>query len=221
MGFGGSRWTKDYALKVITYAVSVGAKLFVLQLLVALGQQIFTSLAQNFETSLSDIFVVVGASIVMLALTKSIPDMIQALINGVSVSQGGALIGAAAAIGGVGAGVAVGSTMVARSAGRLASEQLTDAKLSGSGPGSALGYGLRFTAASARNIGAAAMQNVGDRLSGRAPFGTRLGQMSEDLDRKAETLSEERKLRSVKRSPSGEPPGSGANDNKPGPGSKP
>jgi type IV secretion system protein TrbL len=221
MGFGGSRWTKDYALKAITYAVSIGAKLFVLQLLVALGQQIFTTLAQNFETNLSDIFVVVGASIVMLALTKSIPDMIQALINGVSVSQGGALIGAAAAIGGVSAGVAVGSTMVARSAGRLASEQLADAKLSGSGPRSALGYGLRFTAATARNIGAAAMQNVGDRLSGRAPFGTRLGQMSEDLDRKAETLSEERKLRSIKRSPSDEPPDRGANDNKPGPESKP
>jgi type IV secretion system protein TrbL len=220
MGFGGSRWTKDYALKAITYAVSVGAKLFVLQLLVALGQQIFTSLAQNFETSLSDIFVVVGASIVMLALTKSIPDMIQALINGVSVSQGGMLIGAAAAIGGVSAGVAVGSTMVARSAGRLASEQLTDAKLSGSGPRTALGYGLRFTAATARNIGAAATQNVGDRLSGRAPFGTRLGQMSEELDRKAETLSEERKLRSVRRAPSDEPPGQGANDNKRGPGPK-
>src|SRR5262249_40867021 len=34
MGFGGSRWTKDIAITIIRYALSVGAKLFVIQLLV-------------------------------------------------------------------------------------------------------------------------------------------------------------------------------------------
>ena len=38
MGFAGSRWTKEYAFKVMTYAVSVGAKLFILQLLIGVGE---------------------------------------------------------------------------------------------------------------------------------------------------------------------------------------
>ncbi|MFP8123026.1 P-type conjugative transfer protein TrbL, partial [Pseudomonas aeruginosa] len=37
MGFAGSQWTKDYALKTIQYAVSVGAKIFILQLIAGLG----------------------------------------------------------------------------------------------------------------------------------------------------------------------------------------
>ena len=78
MGFGGSRFTKDYAVRTMTYAVSVGAKLFVLQLLIALGQQIFQALSQSFEAKTTDIFVVVGSAIVMLALVKIVPEMIQA-----------------------------------------------------------------------------------------------------------------------------------------------
>ena len=174
MGFGGSRWTKDYALKVVIYAVSVGAKLFILQLLVALGQQIFNGLLQNFETSLSDIFVVVGAAIVMLALTKIIPDMIQGLINGTSTA-GSALIGSGAAVYGASAGVATGiarSAMMVRSAGRLASEQIADGDLNGNAARSGIGRAAQFTAATARNVGGAAVQNIGDRLSGRAHFGT-------------------------------------------------
>ena len=87
MGFGGSRFTKDYAVRTMTYAVSVGAKLFVLQLLIALGQQIFQTLSQSFEAKTTDIFVVVGSAVVMLALVKIIPEMIQALINGASVGS--------------------------------------------------------------------------------------------------------------------------------------
>ena len=34
MGFGGSQWTREYALAPIRYAVAVGAKLFVLTLIV-------------------------------------------------------------------------------------------------------------------------------------------------------------------------------------------
>lgn len=208
MGFGGSRWTKDYALKVVIYAVSVGAKLFILQLLVALGQQIFNSLLQNFQANLSDIFVVVGAAIVMLALTKIIPDMIQGLING-SSTAGSAILGSGAAIYGASAGVATGiagSGMVVRSAGRLASEQIANADLNGTGPRTGLGRAAHYTAATARNVGDAAVQNIGDRLSGRAHFGTRLGQMAEELDRKADTLSEERKLRQTAAPSPGSPP---------------
>ena len=54
---------------------------------------------------------------------------------------------------------------------------------------------LQFTAATAGNIARAAVENIGDRLSGRAHFGTRLGQMSEELERKAAVREEERGVR--------------------------
>ena len=87
--------------------MSVGAKLFVMQLIVGLGQQIFNQLMQNFQTNTSDLLVAVGSAIVMLALTKIIPDMIQGLLNGVSVGNGGVLSGmVAGAAAGTAAGVA-------------------------------------------------------------------------------------------------------------------
>ena len=82
MGFGGSKWTKDFALKILVYAVSVGAKLFVMQLLIGLGQQVFNALASNFETRSVDILVVIGSAIVMVALTWFLPELIQGMING-------------------------------------------------------------------------------------------------------------------------------------------
>ena len=134
----------------------------------------------------------------MLALVKIVPEMIQALINGASVGSSPLLASAAAIVGGTASagGAAYGAGMVVRSAGRLASEQLADARLNGSAaPPTAFGRGLQFTAATAGNIARAAVENIGDRLSGRAHFGTRLGQMSEELERKAATRAEERGVR--------------------------
>ena len=140
MGFGGSRWTKDFAAKIIVYALSVGAKLFVLQLIVGLGQQIFNTLLQNYQANTSDLLVSVGSAIVMLALVKIIPDLIQGLINGVSIGGGGVLIGTGtgaassawdASWGSVKGTAGVG--MVGYRAGKLASEQIQDAQASGFG----------------------------------------------------------------------------------------
>lgn len=51
MAFGGSRWTKDFAVSTVRYTVSVGAKLFVLQLLVSIG----TGLIQSWANSFNDV----------------------------------------------------------------------------------------------------------------------------------------------------------------------
>jgi len=179
MGFGGSRFTKDYALKILIYAMSVGAKLFVMQLIVGLGQQIFNQLMQNFQTNTSDLFVAVGSAIVMLALTKIIPDMIQGLLNGVSAGNGGVLSGmVAGAAAGTAAGVA-SSVMAGGSAYSLASSQ--------SGVGGLRGFPGNMARA-AGNLASAAYSTVGDRLSGRAHFGTFGGQMARSMDEKADDL---------------------------------
>jgi type IV secretion system protein TrbL len=192
MGFGGSRWTSDYALKIIVYAVSVGAKLFVLQLLVGLGENMIQGWTVNFTTDNTHIFLTVGSAIVMLALTKSVPELVQGLINGASVSQGTALTGAAAAVGGAVAGAAsqaLGAGAAVGNAVRLASTQLGQADTSGAGAASRLGHLANLTGRAARHLGGAALEDVGRRLSGRAHHGAMTWRMADSLQQRTQDLT--------------------------------
>ncbi|AWK88609.1 P-type conjugative transfer protein TrbL [Azospirillum thermophilum] len=187
MGFGGSRWTKDYAVKVMVYAVAVGAKLFVLQLLIGLGQAMILSWEAQIVTNTSDVFVIVGSAVVMLAVTKVVPDMVQSLINGTSPSGGGALVGATAAVGGAAVGAlagAAGAGMAVGGASKLASAQLASSGLSSSPPPA---FAARMAARAAGNLGQAAVQDLGRRLSGRS-YGTMGGRMGESMLHKAREL---------------------------------
>jgi type IV secretion system protein TrbL len=187
MGFGGSRWTKDFAVKILVYAVSVGAKLFILQLLVALGAQIFTDLAASVETNNASLFVIIGSSIVLLALTKIIPEMIQGLINGTSFGGGSAMTSTAAGAVAVGASAAVAT----RGAGRLASEQLAAQETPPAG--GAMGRGVWMAGAMARNLSEAVLDNIGQRLGGRAAHGTRLGQSGMAMHEQANDMQRARR----------------------------
>jgi type IV secretion system protein TrbL len=112
LGFGGCSWTSDFAKKFLMYCVSVGMKLMVIELIIGVGMQLVTGWTgnyQNIQQSNSQLFCVIGASIVMLALTKSIPDIIQGLVTGVTVSAHTGLATAAAAAGG--AALGAGATM--------------------------------------------------------------------------------------------------------------
>ncbi len=210
MGFGGSRFTKDFALKILVYAVSVGAKLFVLELLAGLGMQIFNQLVQNFQTDSTDLLICTGCAIVMLALTKIIPDMIQGLINGTSTASAGAMVSAArdvampATVGTIGA--AWNTAAVARRSGQLASEQMQDAQATGSWwkPG-------RFIRA-AGNIANASFDAVGMRLSGRMHYGTFGGQMTEALKEKIADRQAERAAAAAENAGHGSIHGGGSPD---------
>ena len=190
MGFGGSRWTKDYAIKIVVYAVSVGAKLFVLQLLVGLGEAMIQGWLATFETSTTDIFIMVGSAVVMLALTKSVPDMVQALINGTSVGSGSAITGATAAVGAATLGtaaVAVGAGAALGGAARLASVQAA----ASADPPSSMARAARLTGNTMKNLGGAAVEDIGRRLGGRAHHGTMGGRMADSLFQRARDASAE------------------------------
>lgn len=88
VSFGGSSFLKDYAVNALRYVLAVAFKLFVMQLVLGVG----LAFIQDFDTStaeLQDIFIVIGASIVLLALVKSIPDTCAGIINGSHVSGRG------------------------------------------------------------------------------------------------------------------------------------
>ena len=170
MAFGGTHWTKDFAVSTVRYTVSVGAKLLVLQFLVSIG----TGLIKQWEATFNDVTasslcILVGCSIVLLAVVKVIPETMQRIVNGSSMVSGSALTGAATAVGGATTAFALGlagSGAMAGNAYRLASAQLDQKDDQGSAPQSRVARAAALTGYTAKNLAAAPLADVGRRLSG-------------------------------------------------------
>lgn len=193
MGFGGSRWTKDYAVKTLQYAVSVGAKIFVLALILGIANSMIGDWVTAFNAKKNlDVILIIGCSIVFVALVKIIPDLVQGLINGTSMASGGALTSAAAAVGGATLGAAssvVGTSMATKSAGSLASEQLKTAQANGTAPQSAMGTAGFLAKSMAQNLGGSASENLGSQFR-QSTFG---GKMASNMDSKTKDMASSRK----------------------------
>ncbi|WP_165352041.1 P-type conjugative transfer protein TrbL [Solidesulfovibrio carbinolicus] len=109
LGLGGASFLKEYAINVMRYVLSVAFKLFVMQLVLGLGLQFIQDMAMS-EANFEDIIIIIGVSVVLFALVKSLPDAIAGVINGSNVSSGSALSQAGAALAG-GAAAAVGGAI--------------------------------------------------------------------------------------------------------------
>lgn len=129
LGFGGSQWTVDYAKKYITYTISIGAKLYVMFLVIGAGEQFIHQWAVNQDhESFRAILAIIGVLLMMAILVKMIPDVVQGIINGASLGSATPTVGGMArAAGSVAVGAAVGAAggaMAVREASKLAGEQL-------------------------------------------------------------------------------------------------
>lgn len=83
LGFGGSRWTSDFAHKNICYAFANGVKLFMLYLILAIGMaQAETWGALLATTDLNNVFAVLGASLVLGFLSFQIPGLAASMLSG-------------------------------------------------------------------------------------------------------------------------------------------
>ncbi|WP_132960251.1 P-type conjugative transfer protein TrbL [Rhizobium sp. BK251] len=130
LGLGGSSYTKDFAIRYLVYAFGVGMKLMALVMIARIGSQVLLGLA-GAPTADTDQFIttlaIAGISVVVFIIAIYVPNIIQGVVQGVSVSGGMEAIrhgGHAASFaagsafsgaGAVGAGFAAGQ--VARSAG--------------------------------------------------------------------------------------------------------
>jgi len=203
MAFGGSRWTQDFAVSTVRYTVSVGAKLFVLQLLVSMGTGFIQSWANSFtDVTDASLCILIGCSIVMLAVVKVLPETMQRIVNGSSMASGSALVGAAAAVGaGVGAvGLGmVGAGPMLGNAVRLAGAQVdsADAKAAEASGGEApprsrLGRAAAMTGYATRNVTSAPLADVGRRLSGQGSrHGIATWRMSADLENRRRLMQDD------------------------------
>lgn len=174
MGFGGAQLTREYALIMLRYAVSVGAKLFVLTLIVGLIMHSARDWQASYHHDSASTWTLVGLALVCAYLTKTIPELIQSLINGVS-SGGGSTLGGMAA-----AGMTLGAAAAATISAKMAAAGLMQG---GSGGGisnlinsSLSGGGSGNSAASAMNAmsgsGSSPSTGSASRGSGFSPSGS-------------------------------------------------
>ena len=187
MGFGGSRWTKTYAVNMLHYSVAAGAKLFVAQLIAALAQQLFKDinwLSFNFGASSYDTIVIIGLSIMLFVLMWTVPGIAQGVVKGESASSPGSMVAAAAmlkesaaALAKAAAALSTGAAGLARAgaaAGTLASSQL--------GPSASSRERLNRAM---RNFGGAVLSTAGARLSNRINRGF-FGEVASNLNAASE-----------------------------------
>lgn len=190
MGFGGSQWTREYAMAPVRYAVAVGAKLFVLTLIVGLIMQVTADWSAAYTNDEASLITLVGLSLVCAYLTKSIPELISGMISGTSMG-GGSSIGGMAAAGAAGAATAIAAIATAGTAAPVISA--IDAASSGAGAaGGGLATALNTSIAGASGVGttngpasmaagtgagassggSSAAKSAGSRVSGSAPAST-------------------------------------------------
>jgi type IV secretion system protein TrbL len=113
LGFTGSRWTLVFGEKYVGYAVSVGIKLFMLELIVGLGYSLGRQWAALFYNGIAppETYIeVVGAALVFGFLAWQIPSLAASLMNGAPRMTLGSFVNTAGAVavGSVIAGSGVG-----------------------------------------------------------------------------------------------------------------
>ncbi len=121
LGFGGSQWTRDYAINYYKTVLAIATKLFVIQLLVGIGQAIVSNWANQLSENpqFAEMFVIAGGVLVLYILVKNIGGLVESLITGsgaASTSGSGAVVAAAAGAAAAVAGMATAGASVAQQA---------------------------------------------------------------------------------------------------------
>ncbi|MDF0663954.1 P-type conjugative transfer protein TrbL [Rhizobium sp. BC49] len=144
LGLGGSSFTKDFAVKYLVYAFSVGMKLMALVMIARIGSEVLIGLAEASvaaEQQLITSLAIAGLSVVVFLISIYVPSILQGVVQGVSVSGGMEVIrhGGQAASFALGAGLLAGggasAGFAAARAARAEGASMTGATLRGIGAG--------------------------------------------------------------------------------------
>ena len=135
LGFSGSKWTMNFAEKYIGYAVSVGAKLLVVALLVGFGQEFADGIIAHWQQlrtasgaaaiATSDYLSIAGGSLIFGAMSFMLPGIAGSFLSGaasMSLSNtAGGMSSAVMPAAGLAAGGAAGAAKLAgAAAGKIA-----------------------------------------------------------------------------------------------------
>ncbi|ARQ13594.1 conjugal transfer protein TrbL (plasmid) [Rhizobium etli] len=143
LGLGGSSYTKDFAVRYLIYAFSVGMKLMALVMISRIGSEVLIGLADQpdigdqFQTALA----IAGIAVVVFIIAIYVPNIMQGVVQAASVSGGMEAIrpGGQAASFATGAGFlatgAAGAGFAAAQTARAAGSSVAGAILRGFGAG--------------------------------------------------------------------------------------
>ncbi|AVH45470.1 P-type conjugative transfer protein TrbL [Agrobacterium tumefaciens] len=162
LGLGGSSFTKDFAVRYLVYAFGVGMKIMALVMIAKIGSNVLLGLAQA-PTASSDQFVttlaIAGISVVVFIIAMYVPNIIQGVVQGASVSggmeairHGGQAASFAAGAGFLAAGAA-GAGFAAAQAARAGGSSVAGAALRGMSAGFSSGAQAAGSAAKEKAIG--------------------------------------------------------------------
>lgn len=170
-GFGGSQWTRDFAIAPMRFTVAIGAKLFVLTLIVGLIVQSAKQWLAAYTNDEASLMTMVGLALVCCYLTKTIPDLIGGMISGTSMS-GGSAIGGMAAAGAAGAAAAIATIATAGAAAPAVAGALGAAGSSGAAGAGAAGAGGGLAGAiNSSFAGASSAGGAAPAVGGATPTG--------------------------------------------------
>ncbi|KEA04525.1 P-type conjugative transfer protein TrbL [Rhizobium rhizogenes] len=161
LGLGGSSYTKDFAVRYLIYAFSVGMKLMALVMISRIGSEVLIGLANQpdigdqFQTALA----IAGIAVVVFIIAMYVPNIIQGVVQGASVSggmeairHGGQAASFAAGAGFLAAGAA-GAGFAAAQAARAGGSSVAGAALRGMGASFSSGAQAAGSAAKEKAIG--------------------------------------------------------------------
>ncbi|MCI9868622.1 P-type conjugative transfer protein TrbL [Rhizobium skierniewicense] len=141
LGLGGTSYTKDFALKYLVYAFSVGMKLMALVMIAKIGSDILLGLAEA-PTATSEQFIttlaIAGISVVVFVIAMYVPPILQGVVQGASVTSGMEAI----RHGGQAASAALGASFLATAAASRGFQAASAARAGGASLGSAAMRGM-------------------------------------------------------------------------------
>jgi type IV secretion system protein TrbL len=188
LGLGGSSFTKDFAIRYLVYAFSVGMKLMALVMIARIGSEVLIGLANDasvgdqYQTSLA----VAGIAIVVFVISIYVPSILQGVVQGVSVTGGMETFRHGAQAANFALATSVGSASLALGAAKVGSASYSDARAQGSSIAGAALKGMTSGMGAAGGAVAAAARD--QAMDARGTFGTStLGLANAKLDEARKT----------------------------------
>ncbi len=165
LGFGGSEWSKDYAISFVKYIISVGMKLMAIQLIAAMAVNMFTGWASIpvAQFDLHEAIALLISMLLLFVIMKTIPEIITGIISGGQFgSNSVGVLGSAVAMG---AGMAMGSVGMATGGAGGAAKSLAVLREATKAPGNTGGIGGTI-----RTMAGAGARTVADNMGKAKPF---------------------------------------------------
>lgn len=170
LGLGGSSFTKDFAVRYLVYAFSVGMKLMALVMIARIGSEVLIEMADasssddKFLTSLA----IAGIAVVVFMISIYVPAIIQGVIQGVSVTNGGETLRPTFGSAQFGAGVAAMGATAMGAGGRAAAGAFEK----GGFTGAAAAGSAAMASTAMRGLAATASAVKDQAIGGPGSFGT-------------------------------------------------